>query len=191
MLSSSPRLVFQYDTWSEPCLSLIAWCSTSPLSLFCSQFPVSLYIPYLVVFSPDLVYFPWTWFIFPGPGLIISPALLCSAIRMFTCHRKYSTLVHCFISTLYSELHGLQSEINFVTTCHDHDTRSTLYHSVWSCPCVYRPFHCMYLHSPIISILLVSPPISERFIWSVFPYDFLICSVYDPSYSLFPSCYTY
>ena len=109
-------LSFWYDPWSEPHLSLIAWHSTLPLSLFCSQFPVSLYIPYLVVFSLDLVYFPWTWFIFPRPGLILSLALPCSTVRLFTCHRKDSTLVHCTISTLYSEPCSLQSEINFVTT---------------------------------------------------------------------------
>ena len=60
-------------------------------------------------------------------------------------------------------------------TCHNRDARSTLYHSVRSHPCVYRPFHCMYLRSPIISILLVLPPISECFVWSVFPYNYLIC----------------
>ena len=59
--------------------------------------------------------------------------------------------------------------------CHDCDTWSTLYHSVWSHPHVYRPFHCMYLHSPIISVLLVLPLISECFVWSIFPYDYLIC----------------
>ena len=40
---------------------------------------------------------------------------------------------------------------------------------------VYRPFHCMYLHFPIASIFFVSPPISERFVWSIFPYNYLIC----------------
>ena len=50
---------------------------------------------------------------------------------------------------------------------------------------------CMYLRSLIISILLVSPPIGEHFVRSVFPYDFLICSIYDPGYSLLPSHYTY
>ena len=59
--------------------------------------------------------------------------------------------------------------------CHDRDTRSTLYHSVQLHPRVYCPFHCMYLCSPIISILLVSPLIGERFVRSIFPYDYLIC----------------
>ena len=59
--------------------------------------------------------------------------------------------------------------------CHDHDTRSTLYHSVRSRPRVYRPFHCMYLWFLIISILFVLPPIGECFVWSVFPYDYLMC----------------
>ena len=59
--------------------------------------------------------------------------------------------------------------------CHDRDSRSTLYHSIQSRPCIYRPFHCMYLRSPIISILLVLPLIGERFVWSIFPYDYLIC----------------
>ena len=130
MLSSGPRLVFSVWPLIWACLRLIAWRSTSPLSLFCSQFPMSLYIPYLVVFSPDLVYFPRTWFIFPRPGLILSPALPCSAIRLFTCHHKYSTLVHCTISTLYSEPRSLQSEINFVTT----PNPLCLSSSVWSEP---------------------------------------------------------
>ena len=125
-----PDLSFRYDPWSEPHLSLIAWRLTLPLSLFCSQFPMSLYIPYLVVFSLDLVYFPWNWFIFPGPGLILSLALPCSAIRLFTCHRKYLTLVCCTISTLYSEPRSLQSEINFVTT----PNPLCLFSSVWSEP---------------------------------------------------------
>ena len=59
--------------------------------------------------------------------------------------------------------------------CHDRDTRSTLYHSVRSRPHIYRPFHCMYLHFPIVSIFLVSLPIGERIVRSVFPYDYLIC----------------
>ena len=59
--------------------------------------------------------------------------------------------------------------------CHNRDAWSTLYHSVWLRPRVYRLFHCMYLRSPIISILLVSPPIGEHLVRSVFPYDYLIC----------------
>ena len=59
--------------------------------------------------------------------------------------------------------------------CHDHDTRSTLYHSVQSRPRIYRPFHCMYLCFPIASIFLVSLPIGECFVQSVFPYNYLIC----------------
>ena len=62
-----------------------------------------------------------------------------------------------------------------VVACHNRDTWSTLYHSVRSRPRIYHLFHCMYLHSPIISILFVSPPIGECFVWSVFPYNFLIC----------------
>ena len=62
-----------------------------------------------------------------------------------------------------------------IVSCYDRDTWSTLYHSVQSRPRVYRPFHCMYLHFPIVSIFLVSLPIGERFVQSVFPYDYLIC----------------
>ena len=40
---------------------------------------------------------------------------------------------------------------------------------------VYRPFHCMYLRFLIVSIFFVSPPIGERFVRFVFPYDYLIC----------------
>ena len=40
---------------------------------------------------------------------------------------------------------------------------------------IYRLFHCMYLCFPIASIFFVSPPIGERFVRSVFPYDYLIC----------------
>ena len=168
-----PDLSFQYNPWSEPHLRLIAWCLTSPLSLFCSQFPVSLYIPYLVVFSPDLVYFPRTWFIFPGPGLILSPALPCSAVRLFTCHRKYSTLVRCTISTWYSEPRSLQSEINFVTI----PDPLCLFPSVWSEPTQginapllviesNRPLNPdrTYIHSslcPYLWSLLFSPHLSR------------------------------
>ena len=60
-------------------------------------------------------------------------------------------------------------------SCHDRDTRSTLYHSVRLRPRVYRLFHCMYLRFPIVSIFLVSLPIGERFVRSIFPYDYLIC----------------
>ena len=71
---------------------------------------------------------------------------------------------------------SLWSAILFIShACHDHDTRSTLYHSIWSRPHVYRPFHCMYLRFPIVSIFLVSLPIGEHFVRSVFPYDYLIC----------------
>ena len=59
--------------------------------------------------------------------------------------------------------------------CHDRDTRSTLYHSVQSHPHIYRPFHCMYLCFPIVSIFFVLLPIGERFVQSVFLYDYLIC----------------
>ena len=59
--------------------------------------------------------------------------------------------------------------------CHDHDTQSTLYHSIRSHPCVYHLFHCMYLCFLIVSILLVSPLIGEHFVQSIFPYDYLIC----------------
>ena len=61
-----------------------------------------------------------------------------------------------------------------VTTIHD--TWSTLsYHSVWSCPCIYCLFHCMYLCFLIDSILLVLSLISECFVHSVSPYNYLIC----------------
>ena len=59
--------------------------------------------------------------------------------------------------------------------CHNRDTRSTLYHSVQLRPCIYCPFHCIYLDSLIISILLVLPLIGECFVRSIFPYDYLIC----------------
>ena len=65
--------------------------------------------------------------------------------------------------------------ICWIHYCHDCDTRSTLYHSVQSRPCIYCPFHCMYLWFAIISILFVSPPIRECFVRSVFPYDYLMC----------------
>ena len=67
------------------------------------------------------------------------------------------------------------SSVHFPDSCHNHDTRSTLYHSVWSCPRVCHPFHCMYLHFLIISILLVLPLIGECSVCSVSPYDYLIC----------------
>ena len=78
-------------------------------------------------------------------------------------------LLHQFLSFLVSTF--------FFSACHCHDcdTRSTLYHSVRLCPRIYHPFHCMYLRFPIISILLVSPPIGKRFVQSVFPNDYLIC----------------
>ena len=72
-------------------------------------------------------------------------------------------------------LENLTSHPHFLTSCHNHDTQSTLYHSVQLHPHVYCPFHCMYLSFPIISILLVSPPIGECFVHSVSPYDYLIC----------------
>ena len=59
--------------------------------------------------------------------------------------------------------------------CHDRDIRSTLHHSVWLCPHVYRPFHCMYLCFLIVPILFISPPIGEHFVQSVCPYDYLMC----------------
>ena len=79
------------------------------------------------------------------------------------------SLCHCLSPPLSLDLQVTSAG------CHDHDTRSTLYHSVRSCPHIYHPFHCMYLCSLIISILLVSPLISERFVQSIFPYDYLIC----------------
>ena len=60
-------------------------------------------------------------------------------------------------------------------SCHDCDTRSTLYHSIWSHPHVYHLFHCMYLCFPIFSTLLVSPLLSEHSVCSVSLYDYLIC----------------
>ena len=78
----------------------------------------------------------------------------------------------------HGDIHpAIQTFISLVTMepCHDRDTRSTLYHSVRSRPHVYRPFHCMYLRFPIVSIFLVLLPIGERFVRSVFPYDYLIC----------------
>ena len=59
--------------------------------------------------------------------------------------------------------------------CHNCDTQSTLYHSIWLCPHIYHPFHCMYLRFPIISILLVFPLISECSVCPISPYDYLIC----------------
>ena len=94
-------------------------------------------------------------------------------------HTIASTIKAMFIRLLIPHLHTTVSwrkwRGNSIYHCHDRDTWSTLYHSVRSRPRVYCPFHCMYLCSPIISILLVSPPIGERFVWSVFLYDYLIC----------------
>ena len=97
---------------------------------------------------------------------------LSSHITIWGMHVSYSlsniliTYTRCLLSL----------SINFFRVeCHDHDTRSTLHHSVWSCPCNYHPFHCMYLWFLIISILLVSPPIGECFVHSVSPYNYLIC----------------
>ena len=59
--------------------------------------------------------------------------------------------------------------------CHNHDTWSTLYHSIWSCACIYLPFHHMYLCFPIITILLVSPLISKHSVYSISLYGYLIC----------------
>ena len=98
---------------------------------------------------------PWSWSMYPQ-----RLALLCIMLVIY------------FISLMW-ETEGTLIWIAYL--CHDHHTRSTLYHSVWSHPRIYCPFHCMYLHSPIISILLVSPPIGEHFVQSVFPYDYLIC----------------
>jgi len=73
---------------------------TSPLRQPCSTVssPCPIYIIYLVVFSLDLTYFHWTW---PSPNSGCS----LSTFRMFTCRRKYSTLVLHSISTLYSILY--------------------------------------------------------------------------------------
>ena len=94
-------------------------------------------------------------------------------------HTIASTIKAMFIHLLIPHLHTTVSwrkwRGNSIYHCHDRDTRSTLYHSVRSRPRVYRPFHCMYLHFPIVSIFLVSLPIGERFVQSVFPYDYLIC----------------
>ena len=84
-----------------------------------------------------------------------------------------ASLQRCF--DIFIRLFNLPGQQNMMGHCHDCDTRSTLYHSIRSRPRIYRPFHCMYLCSPIISILLVSPPIGERFVLSVFLYDYLIC----------------
>ena len=77
--------------------------------------------------------------------------------------------MHGFHSVGESECEGMS------TWCHDRDTQSTLYHSIQLHPRVYRPFHCMYLRSLIISIVLVLLLIGERFVQSVFLYNYLIC----------------
>ena len=59
--------------------------------------------------------------------------------------------------------------------CHDHDTQSTLYHSIRLCPRICCLFHCMYLCFPIVSTLLVLPLIGEHSVHSVSPYDYLTC----------------
>ena len=78
----------------------------------------------------------------------------------------------------HGDIHpAIQTFILLVTMepCHNHDTQSTLYHSIWSRPHVCCLFHCIYLCFLIFSILLVSPLIGECSVHSVSPYDYLIC----------------
>jgi len=80
---------------------------TTTLGLVCIQSlphlavnPAWSWVLRVLVISPALCYFHRTWFIFPGPDfifirpdLVLSPVVPCPPFRLFTCHRKYSTLV--------------------------------------------------------------------------------------------------
>jgi len=80
---------------------------TTTLGLVCIQSlphlavnPAWSWVLRVLVISPALYYFHWTWFILPRPDfifirpdLVLSPVIPCLPLRLFTCHRKYSTLV--------------------------------------------------------------------------------------------------
>ena len=73
----------KYNPWSNPDSVL-----TTPHRLPCLvvSSPCTCYILHLVPFHR-------TWFILPGPDLVSTPVVPCPPFRLFTCHRKYLSLV--------------------------------------------------------------------------------------------------
>jgi len=83
-------LSVKYDPWSMLYLFV-----TTPRRSPCLDVssPWTRYILYLVAFSLDLIYFIWSWLYFHRTWPSPNSSRPLSANRLFTCHRKYSTLV--------------------------------------------------------------------------------------------------
>jgi len=56
-------------------------------------YPALMWVLRVLDISPTLYHFHRTWFILPGPDLVLCPVIPCPPFRLFTCHRKYSSLV--------------------------------------------------------------------------------------------------
>ena len=108
-----------YNSTLILCASLWSWMHTypsakcnplhqSPSSHYHTALSTLLYHEFSVLFiSPSILqYFLWTQFIFIRPDLDLSPVVPCPPFGLFTCDHKYSTLVLCSISTLYSILYS-------------------------------------------------------------------------------------
>jgi len=61
--------------------------------LHLTVYPALTWVLRVPVISFTLYHFHRTWFILPEPDLVPTPVVPCPPFRLFTCHRKYSSLV--------------------------------------------------------------------------------------------------
>jgi len=66
--------------------------------LHLTVYPALMWVLRVPVISFALYCFHRTWFILPGPDLVLSPVIPCLLFRLFTCHCKYSVDYPVFFS---------------------------------------------------------------------------------------------